>query len=148
MRTLLLLPFFFFPLFALDVGSAIGPQLQQRLELNASKIAIIDVFASWCHNCKEEMPMLIALHKRLDPARVEMIGVDVDRRREKGEAFVKSQGIDFRVIYDPTYQIVRAFGVKGVPSLLIIKDGIIRHLIVGAKEGIDRRVESHLKALQ
>ncbi len=43
------------------------------------KTVILNFFRSKCHNCREEAPGIVELAKELDPSRVVLLGIMVDR---------------------------------------------------------------------
>ena len=139
-------------LLAYKKGDVIDSQTIQALKMEEGKVYIIDFFASWCHSCKREMPTLSTLSRKIDPKKVELIGVDVDEDITLGKAFqreLRSQNkLTFRVLNDFEGKIVSQFAPIGIPALYIIKNGKIIAVEVGAKDHIDTIVLKHLKEIQ
>ncbi|MRI58135.1 MAG: cytochrome C biogenesis protein [Epsilonproteobacteria bacterium] len=123
-------------LFGMDRG------LMSKLGIQEKGVYVIDFFASWCHSCQKELPLLNAMDS------VQIIGVDVDENMDDGKAFVKKLGLKFKVIYDPKGEIVSKFDPPGIPALYIIKDGEVVHSIIGARPHIDKDLAKILKELR
>ncbi len=70
-------------------GDAISAQTLERLGVDAKRITVIDFFAQWCASCRKELPLISALHQRIDKSKVEFLGVDTDDSVEVANAFQK-----------------------------------------------------------
>jgi len=145
MKTLLLFLLLFSPLFAYEQGSHVDEDILSTLQINDDRTYIVDFFASWCHSCEEEIPDLNDWHKNLDKRKYELIGIDIDKDIEKAKAFQESLELSFRVINDTNQKIVSVFKPIGMPSLYIIKDKKVLHVIVGAIDDIDEVLSNYLE---
>ena len=56
-----------------------------RFDLGAlrGKVVLVNFWATWCPPCREEMPALDALYLRLRARGLELVGVSVDKRRDR-----------------------------------------------------------------
>lgn len=144
MKTFFLLLFLLNSLFAYELGSSIDAKILSDLKINDNKIYIVDFFASWCHSCEEEIPDLNDLHKILDKKKYELIGIDIDKDIEKAKAFQKALHVNFRVINDNEQKIVSVFKPIGMPSLYIIQDKKVLHVMIGARDDIDEVISRFL----
>ncbi len=52
------------------------------------KVVLVDIWASWCAPCKEEMPLLDEMATRLKKKGVEIIAVSVDEDKESAQEFL------------------------------------------------------------
>ncbi len=148
MRFLISIILFLSTLFAYKSGDEISPDIRNILDLNESKIYIIDFFASWCPSCEKEMPYLLRVNDKIDKNKIEIIGVGVDEDIRKGEAFIKKTKITFKTINDPKNKIVKEFDPVGMPAIYIIKENKIADSVIGAKDNIDKILFEKLKGLQ
>src|SRR5579864_9542535 len=60
-----------------------------RLSDLHGKVVLLDVWASWCAPCKEELPMLDDMADRLRKKGIEIVAVSVDDSRDDAEAFLQ-----------------------------------------------------------
>jgi thiol-disulfide isomerase/thioredoxin len=90
------------------------------------KVVVLDFWAPWCGPCREEMPTLNNLARKLAGESVVVIGVMVDGDRLDAVDFLKSAHIDYPQVEDDG-QASHAYGVKTLPSIVILdKSGTVR----------------------
>lgn len=137
--------------FGLNVGDEINSDLSKQLQLDPNKVTVVDFFASWCHSCKKEIPLVSKLNTTINKNSVEIIGIDVDRKLEDGLAFQKSlqseNKLNFRVVDDPKNEIIKVFKPIGMPALYIIKEQKIVDVIFGAVDNIDEKIRHRINGL-
>jgi thiol-disulfide isomerase/thioredoxin len=96
---------------------------------------IINVWASWCEGCREEMPYFIDLYANpvLKNGEVKLLGIDVDEKNaESGPNFIKSYGMSWPHLEDVDGRSKIVFG-PGVPvTYFLDKSGEIIHKHIGA----------------
>src|SRR4051794_23915768 len=56
------------------------------------QVLLLDVWASWCGPCKQELPMLDDIAARLRSRGVEVLAVSVDQERENVVKFLGARG--------------------------------------------------------
>jgi peroxiredoxin len=97
------------------------------------KVIFLNIWATWCPPCREEMPSMEALYRKLKGRNFEMLAVSVDRDGEKVvRAFAKKYGLTFPVLLDPDNKTYRLYGLTGVPETFIVdKSGAFIHKIIG-----------------
>ncbi len=90
------------------------------------KTLLVNFWASWCHPCREEAPVLERTYMSLSGKQVEFIGINIMDDRKNAEEYIKSFGGSFVNIYDPENRIHLDYGVGGVPETFFVNpDGII-----------------------
>ena len=124
-----------FAVTALD-GTPVG------LEQYRGKVILLNVWATWCAPCREEMPSMERLYRELSGRNFEILAVSVDFRVEGGvpaaalRAFADEFDLTFPILYsapDDPENIQRVYQTTGVPeSFLIGPDGVIYRRISGA----------------
>jgi cytochrome c-type biogenesis protein len=93
------------------------------------KIVLINIWATWCHPCRAEIPELRAIHSRYRERGLELIGVsvDADGTDEAIRTFMADYQMTFPIWRDPDERISTRFLVVGVPATFLIdKQGILR----------------------
>ena len=98
------------------------------------RVVLLNVWATWCHPCRDEIPILQALHERYGPRGLELIGVSVDARG--AEATIREFARDFGMTYplwvDPDERVQSTFFAIGVPATFLIdRSGVLRWRHVG-----------------
>ena len=126
-----------------------GPKGQrQRLADFRGKIVLLEIWASWCPDCKVLFPALDQLSREFKSRGVEVIAVNVDERREHADAFLKTQQHQLRVMFDPRARVADAFAAPGVPaSYLIDARGMIRFAHAGWDETADATYRREIMTL-
>lgn len=116
-----------------------------RLEELRGQVVLLNVWATWCGPCREEMPSMQRLHQRLGGRGLRIVAVSVDGasaaerlagRPEKvvGD-FVREFGLTFPVWLDPAGEVQRTYRTTGVPeSFVIDRDGVIVKKVIGGTE--------------
>jgi thiol-disulfide isomerase/thioredoxin len=123
---------------AFAASAAVGALLPQSagaaaLDLNPfrGKVVYLDFWASWCGPCKLSFPFMEEL-KRAHPKDLAIVAVNLDRERERAEAFLATMNSTLQVVYDPRGDIARSFKVKDMPtSVLIGRDSRVREVHPG-----------------
>jgi thiol-disulfide isomerase/thioredoxin len=90
------------------------------------RTVLLNLWATWCIPCREEMPALDKLQARLGGADFEVVAVNIDTTRlEKRQTFLKEAGIQKLAFYaDPSadvFQVMKKAGkVVGLPTTMLI----------------------------
>ena len=115
------------------------------LDSYAGKVVLLNVWATWCAPCREEMPSMQRLYERFsdDEFAIAAISIDAPARRTdtRGNAdgdpvgFARRLGLTFPILLDPSGGIQRTYRTSGVPeSFLIGRDGFIYKKVAGPTE--------------
>ncbi len=129
---------------AYEKGDAVSEEILKTLQIDDSKITIVDFFASWCVSCKHELPLINKVYQELNTTKFEIIGVDTDKDIEKGKAFQEKLGLKFRVFNDEKQEMIKVFNPIGIPALYIIRDGKVIDSLMGAVDNIDKVLSDRL----
>ncbi len=102
------------------------------------QVVLINLWATWCPPCKEEMPTLQAFYDKHKDKGFVIIAINDGDPAPDVLQFVKDYRLTFPVWLDPTYIATeKAFKTLNLPSSFVIdRDGTIRLRWVG---GISRR---------
>lgn len=105
-------------------------------------VVLLNVWATWCAPCREEMPSMQRLYDRFARDDFEIAAISIDAPPERPDArgnpdgnpvaFARELGLTFPILLDPSGRIQRTFRTSGVPeSFLIGRDGIIYKKVAG-----------------
>jgi cytochrome c biogenesis protein CcmG, thiol:disulfide interchange protein DsbE len=98
------------------------------------RVVLLNIWATWCEPCKEELPILQSIYRARSAEGFEIVGVSVDAQGEeqKVQAFVADYGLTYPIWLDPSERVSATFLAVGVPaSYLIARDGTLLWKKVG-----------------
>ncbi len=101
----------------------VGDQNFETEVLNSAVPVLVDFWAAWCAPCRMLAPV-----------------VDAIATKYEGKAKVVKLNVDENITTAGKYNI------KGIPTLLLFKDGVIKEQIVGntTKDTISKMIDNHL----
>jgi len=111
-------------------------------------LTLVNVWATWCTSCREEMQDVQALHRIYRPKGLRVIAVSVDAGSDTlVRRFVQREKLTFTVVHDQEARLQSAYHVSGVPSTYLVgSDGTLlwQHTggIHGATDNVRAAVES------
>jgi len=110
---------------------------------------LVNVWATWCTSCREEMADLEALHRELAPRGLRVVAVSIDEGDgARVRRFVQKQGLTFAVVHDSASRVQRAYGVVGVPeSYVLDAQGRLRWHRTGGIHGGTREARQAVESL-
>jgi cytochrome c biogenesis protein CcmG/thiol:disulfide interchange protein DsbE len=98
------------------------------------KVVLLNVWATWCHPCRDEIPQLEALHQKHAARGLEVVGVSIDAAgTEDGvRTFMRDFKMTYPIWFDPGEIVSAQFLTIGVPeTFLIDRAGVIRWRKIG-----------------
>ena len=137
----------------LDVGAAVPEYTALTLAGDTLHVGgvgqatVVNVWATWCTSCREEMEALDSLKTEYGARGVRVLGVSVDQGRvEKVRQYVETNRLGFSISHDPAGDIQRLYQVVGVPTTFVVdKNGklIWKHTgnITGVLDEVRQSVE-------
>jgi len=130
-----------------SVTSSEGSML--KLDSLKGKVVILNFWATWCPPCVGEMPDLNKLYQMYNKKGLEIIAIANPRDSiQRIEAFFKSRGIKFNYYIDTDFSVARTFGVRALPTSVIVgKDGIIKDIFIGGKPWTNGYFKSYFEKL-
>lgn len=94
------------------------------------RYVVLVFWASWCPDCRAELPDLRAMEEKYAEKNVQFLGISFDRTLEKLKEFAAEEPLPGINLFDPLgkkdSKICAAYGVQWIPSLfLVAPDGRI-----------------------
>jgi cytochrome c biogenesis protein CcmG, thiol:disulfide interchange protein DsbE len=129
-------------LFPVNVGSQapdfrakmLGSKEYKTMADYKGQAIILNVWATWCGPCKDELPSLQRLYSEYGPKGLKLVAVSIDDfvSEDSIRAFTKNFGITFEVLHDSTHAIERVYQTTGYPETFVIgPEGTIRKKWIG-----------------
>jgi peroxiredoxin len=100
------------------------------------KVVLLNIWATWCPPCVDEMPSMEKLYQELKGEAFEILAVSIDVLGAKEVIpFMKKHKLSFPGLTDTNGAIKSLYQTTGVPeSFIIDKDGIIVEKIIGPRD--------------
>ena len=117
------------------------------LESFQGKPVLINVWATWCVPCRQEMPALESLYNKFSNQSLQIIGVSIDGpgTAQRIKSFIDRMGITYTILHDPDDKFSRAFRTIGVPeSFLINANGEIVHTWKGPFDAMSQDTQARV----
>ena len=88
------------------------------------KYVVIDFWASWCPDCRKDLPEIIRLYNQFHENGVEFLGVSFDTDKEKWTDYIAKSGVPYPQVSElkrmNQSEVAKAYGVRWIPSVYLI----------------------------
>ena len=95
-----------------------------RLSSLSGRPVIVHYWATWCEPCKQDMKLLKRLRSAFAREGLQIVGVNVDGRREDTVAFLRSGAMNWTQLYEEggleSSPLANRLGVQTLPTMLVI----------------------------
>ena len=107
---------------------------------------LLDVWASWCEPCKEELPLLDELASRVGPRGLAVVAVSIDEDANNARAFLaQRKSWSLRVAHDPQGLVPQTLQQNKMPSTYVVdKSGVVTKVLEGFERGELQQLEREL----
>ena len=109
-----------------DVAFADGAGKPLKLSDWRGKIALVNLWATWCAPCRKEMPALAGLQSKLGGPDFEVLAISIDRKGVAASAAFldDAKATALKLYVDPSSKSLAALQAIGLPaSVLVDRDG-------------------------
>jgi peroxiredoxin len=119
-----------------------------RLHEQRGQVVMVNFWATWCGPCRQEMPHLNRLHEKYRASGFVLLGVNIDDDTRKAADLARSMGLKFPVLFDTDKAVTRRWDLGAMPSTVLIdRDGRVRHIHRGYRDGLEATYESQTREL-
>ncbi len=119
-----------------------------KLSDQKGKVVMVDMWATWCPPCRASLPHVqeVATNKALAEKGLVVWAVNQRENPAKVKAFLAKNKYDFTVLMDAHGQAARAYGVRGIPTTVIIgRDGKVANVFIGFGQGSAQAIDAALE---
>ncbi|GFK95504.1 Thiol-disulfide oxidoreductase ResA [Fundidesulfovibrio magnetotacticus] len=112
------------------------------------KVVVINFWASWCGPCRQEVPELIDLRKRLSPDKVLILGLSLDQDPSQYQNFIARAKFNYPVHLTKP-DVAQAYSIRSIPRTVVYSPkGELVHSQEGYMPGaqLERIIQKHLGA--
>lgn len=96
------------------------------------RLVLVNLWATWCVPCREEMPALETLHRDWGGRGLAVLAVNHQEPPELAMAFAREYGLTLPVLLDPEGEVASRYRAVGLPATYLV-DG--RGMLVGTMLG-------------
>jgi thiol-disulfide isomerase/thioredoxin len=119
-----------------------------KLQDKKGKVVLVNLWATWCGPCIEEMPHLIEMHDKYKDKNFEVIGLNSDdETKEQIDGFAAKQKLNYPLGWAEgklVNEFVKVSRLNGIPqTLLINREGQLTGVFTGGgRKTIDKMKET------
>jgi thiol-disulfide isomerase/thioredoxin len=86
-------------------------------------VVVMNLWATWCPPCREEMPALQQFYRENKAKGVVVLGVDQGESAQAAGTFARAHGVTFPILLDTDQQYGRSYAAIGLPTTVIVDRG-------------------------
>ncbi|MBV9233868.1 MAG: TlpA family protein disulfide reductase [Candidatus Eremiobacteraeota bacterium] len=91
-----------------------------------NRIVVMNLWASWCPPCREELPDLQRLANRYSHGNIVVVGVNEGESPQRARSFAASLRIRFPIWVDSSERYGRIYAALGLPTTIVLnRRGVI-----------------------
>jgi peroxiredoxin len=131
---------------SIEVGQAVPdftlPSLSGDDEVRLSDFrgqpVVINFWASWCHPCRKEFPLLADANEKYAGDDLAIIGVTYRDIPSDSRAFARDQKAEWTLARDDRGAVAKAYGVRAIPQTFFVDaDGVVAERVFGITSSDD-----------
>ena len=110
------------------------------------QVVLLNLWASWCAPCVEELPSLLALQQQMPQLKI--VAVSLDQDDAVYRAFLAKHAVHLSTVRDPDGKVNALYGTAQIPETYIIdRQGILRRKFVSAQNWTSPEIVAYLSHL-
>jgi peroxiredoxin len=96
------------------------------------KVVLLNFWATWCPPCRDEMPSMESLQRKMDKNEFAILALSVDDSWDQVNQFMNQSGFDLQVYADFGKKISSLYGTFKYPETYVLdRKGIVALKIIG-----------------
>ena len=119
-----------------------------RLQEQRGQVVLVNFWATWCGPCKQEMPHLNRLYDKYRDSGFQLLAVNIDDDPRTAIRTATQMGLRFPVLLDTDKTVSKRYDLGSMPATVLIdRDGKVRYLHRGYREGMEVAYEQQIRQL-
>lgn len=89
------------------------------------KVVLLDFWASWCGPCRRENPNVVKVYEKYKDEGFEIIGISLDRSRERWLKAIEQDGLTWKHVSDLKYwnnAVAKQYNVRSIPHTILLDE--------------------------
>ena len=114
------------------------------------KVLLLNLWATWCGPCREEMPQLVAMEDEFKAKDFKVIGLNIDNETpEKIQPFAERMKLNYELAWadENLYRgLLKVSKFDGIPqSFLLDREGRLRGVFLGGSQKVIRQMRENVE---
>jgi cytochrome c biogenesis protein CcmG/thiol:disulfide interchange protein DsbE len=110
------------------------------------KVVVLNLWASFCAPCIEELPSLLALQRQMPD--LVIVAVSIDQDADVYHRFLEKNHVNLVTVRDADQRVNALYGTTQIPETYIIdRHGVLRRKFVSAQDWTSPEITSYLARL-
>jgi cytochrome c biogenesis protein CcmG, thiol:disulfide interchange protein DsbE len=134
---------------SLPLASVPGAAGQPAVPLfdGKARATYIDFWASWCGPCRQSFPWMNRMQAKFGPKGLRVVAINLDSQPADAQRFLAQVPAQFTLAFDPTAEAARRFGIKSMPSSVLLgADGKVVDMHAGFRDEDTGPLEARIAA--
>ncbi|MBI3122122.1 MAG: TlpA family protein disulfide reductase [candidate division NC10 bacterium] len=128
-------------------GRTLGAR-QLSMTEHRGRVILLNFWASWCLECRSEMPGLERLHREFSSRGLVIIGVNARESKKAVGRYATELGLTYQLVFDPDGKINALYGVIGFPTTFVVgRDGRAVAFAIGPRQWESAPARALIEAL-
>jgi peroxiredoxin len=110
------------------------------------RVVVLNLWATWCAPCVEELPSLLTLQQKMPG--IAVVAVSTDQDDTVYRKFLVKHHVDVLTVRDADQKVNQMYGTVMIPETYIIdRQGVIRRKFIGAQDWTGSEIVDYLARL-
>ena len=110
------------------------------------RVVVLNLWATYCAPCVEELPSLLALQQQMPG--IAVVAVSTDQDDGVYRRFLVKHHVDVLTVRDADQKVNAMYGTVLIPETYVIdRDGVIRRKFIGAQDWTGKEIGEYLRKL-
>ena len=110
------------------------------------RVVLLNLWATWCAPCIEELPSLLELKKKMPE--IEIVAVSIDQDPDVYRKFLVDHHVNLMTVRDEEMKVNALYGTAQIPETYVIdRQGVMRRKFVSAQTWTSPEIMSYLQKM-